>query len=127
MDDCVAYLVSLKGNAYLASGRDMGDYSRVLSNSGARAGKISLPFSAERPIMKTGMPWARSKGEVMMLQQGYGRYCRVSRKGREFYIDSKRYMKTLSLSRRGVFPSPSSFGVSKQRPRRRIRAEKVSY
>jgi hypothetical protein len=23
---------------------------------GARAGKISLPFSAERPIMKTGMP-----------------------------------------------------------------------
>ena len=28
----------------------------VLSKSGARAGKISLPFSAERPIMKTGMP-----------------------------------------------------------------------
>ena len=29
---------------------------RVLSKSGARAGKISLPFSAERPIMNTGMP-----------------------------------------------------------------------
>ena len=35
---------------------DKGLGAAVLSKSGARAGKISLPFSAERPTMNTGMP-----------------------------------------------------------------------
>lgn len=39
----------------------------VLSKSGARAGKISLPFSAERPIMNTGMPASFLSVESIVL------------------------------------------------------------